>query len=70
MSEQIILASAGSYLDTNGHVGPLGVDGLPCIGEGETVDVEDVSEEWVQALNADDLEVFTECLVRREGETA
>ena len=54
MSDQTILRSVGSYLDTSGHVGPLNANGLPDLSTGSAVDLSDVSEEWLAALNAED----------------
>jgi len=54
MSDQIILRSVGSYLDTGGHVGPLNANGLPDLSTGSAVDLSDVDAEWLAALSAED----------------
>ena len=53
MSDQIILNSVGSYLDTNGHVGPLDANGLPDLQE-PSVDLSDVDAGWVTRLSTED----------------
>ena len=55
MSDQIILNSVGSYIQTDGQVGPLMVNGLPDLLN--TTHLEDVTESWCEALSAEDLEV-------------
>lgn len=55
MSDQIILKSVGSYLDTNGHVGPLDAGGLPDMFPGSCVDLEDLDVEWIAKLSEADL---------------
>ena len=55
MSDQIILKSVGSYLDTNGHVGSLDATGLPDMFPGSCVDLEDLDVEWIAKLSEADL---------------
>ena len=58
MSDQIILKSVDSYLDTNGHVGPLDANGLPDMFPGSCVDISEVDTEWVSRLSKEDAEAF------------
>ena len=65
MSDQIILKSVGSYVDTNGHVGPLDKDGYPDMYEGTSVDVLDVDDEWVDQLSEEDCRSFLSVVLYR-----
>ena len=60
MSDQFILESVGSYLDTNGHVGPLDANGLPDIFPGSCVDLEELDADWIDQLNESDLSAVNE----------
>lgn len=54
MTDQIILKSVGSYIQTDGMVGPLMANGLPDITE-DCTHINDVSEEWLESLSAEDM---------------
>ena len=54
MTDQIILKSVGSYIETDGMVGPLMANGLPDISEVCT-HINDVSDEWLESLSAEDM---------------
>ena len=60
MTDQIILESVGSYIETDGTIGPLLANGLPDISEGERIDVLDASEEWLESLNDKDRKTVEE----------
>ena len=77
MTDQIILKSVGSYIETDGMVGPLMANGLPDISEVGT-HINDVSDEWLESLSAEDMcavkpiareyeETGTEVAEAREG---
>lgn len=77
MTDQIILKSVGSYIQTDGIVGPLMANGLPDISEVGT-HINDVSDEWLESLSAEDMcavkpiareyeETGTEVAEAREG---
>lgn len=53
MTDQIILKSVGSYIETDGMVGPLMANGLPDISE-EGTHISDASEEWFENLSDED----------------
>lgn len=59
MTDQIILKSVGSYIETDGMVGPLMANGLPDISE-EGTHINDVSEEWLENLSDEDREIVEE----------
>jgi len=54
MTDQIILKSVGSYIETDGMVGPLMANGLPDISEGVRTHINDVSDEWLMGLSTED----------------
>lgn len=54
MTDQIILKSVGAYIETDGQVGPLMINGLPDLIH--TMHLDDVTESWLEALSAEDLE--------------
>ena len=50
------LSSVGTVLDTEtGDTYPMDLDGMPVIDEGVTVNLNDIDEEWAEALSTDDL---------------
>ena len=50
------LSSVGTVLDTEtGDTYPMDLDGMPVIDEGVTVNLNDIEEEWAEALSTDDL---------------
>lgn len=53
MTDQIILKSVGSYIETDGMIGPLMANGLPDISE-EGTHIDDASEEWLEKLSDED----------------
>jgi len=53
MTDQIILPSVGSYIQTDGYIGPLQADGKPDIQN--TIHINDANASWFNALNAYDL---------------
>ena len=55
MTDQIILKSVGSYIQTDGVVGPLMLNGLPDLIN--STHLEDVNESWLEALSPEDMEV-------------
>jgi hypothetical protein len=59
MTDQIILKSVGSYIETDGMVGPLMANGLPDISE-EGTHINDVSEEWLESLSDEDRKTVEE----------
>ena len=51
------LSSVGTVLDTEtGDTYPMDLDGMPVIDEGVTVNLNDIDEEWVEALSTEDLD--------------
>ena len=60
MTDQIILKSVGSYIETDGIIGPLMANGLPDISEGMRVHIQDASEEWLENLSDEDREIVDE----------
>ena len=60
MTDQIILKSVGSYIETDGMVGPLMANGLPDISEGVRTHINDASEEWLENLSDEDRETIEE----------
>ena len=52
MSDQIILASVGAYIDTDGSVGALLSNGLPDLSD--DAHVTDCVSEWFYELSDDD----------------
>ena len=53
----INLSSVGTVLDTEtGDTYPMDLDGMPVIDEGVTVNLNDIDEEWVEALSTEDLD--------------
>lgn len=52
--DQIILKSVGSYIQTDGIVGPLMANGLPDLTT-EGTHVNDVDKEWMLSLSGEDL---------------
>lgn len=57
MSDQFILESVGSYLESNGTVGPLEEGGLPDLSPGVQNHVSEVDAEWMQKLSPEDKKV-------------
>ena len=52
----INLSSVGTVLDTEtGDTYPMDLDGMPVIDEGVTVNLNDIDEEWAEALSTEDL---------------
>jgi hypothetical protein len=50
------LSSVGTVLDTEtGDTYPMDLDGIPVIDEGVIVNLNDIDEEWAEALSTDDL---------------
>ena len=50
------LSSVGTVLDTEtGDTYPMDLDGMPVIDEGVTVNLNDIDEEWAEALSTEDL---------------
>ena len=50
------LSSVGTVLDTEtGDTYPMDLDGMPVIDEDVTVNLNDIDEEWAEALSTDDL---------------
>lgn len=50
------LNSVGTVLDTEtGDTYPMDLDGMPVIDEGVTVNLNDIDEEWAEALSDEDL---------------
>ena len=50
------LSSVGTVLDTEtGDTYPMDLDGMPVIDEGVTVNLNDIDEEWAEALSDEDL---------------
>ena len=60
MTDQIILKSVGSYIETDGIIGPLMANGLPDISEGVRVHLQDASEEWFENLSDEDRKIVEE----------
>ena len=58
MTDQIILKSVGSYIQTDGVVGPLMFNGLPDLTN--STHLEDVNESWLEALSPEDMQVVRE----------
>tara|TARA_R100001594_G_C3934992_1_gene239150 strand:+ start:277 stop:507 length:231 start_codon:yes stop_codon:yes gene_type:complete len=58
MTDQIILESVGSYIETDGIIGPLLANGLPDIGV--RVHIHDASEEWLESLSDKDRKTVEE----------
>ena len=53
----INLSSVGTVLDTEtGDTYPMDLDGMPVIDEGVTVNLNDIDEEWAEALSTEDLD--------------
>ena len=53
----INLSSVGTVLDTEtGDTYPMDLDGMPVIDEGVMVNLNDIDEEWVEALSTEDLD--------------
>ena len=51
------LSSVGTVLDTEtGDTYPMDLDGMPVIDEGVMVNLNDIDEEWVEALSTEDLD--------------
>ena len=51
------LSSVGTVLDTEtGDTYPMDLDGMPVIDEGVTVNLNDIDEEWAEALSTEDLD--------------
>ena len=51
------LSSVGTVLDTEtGDTYPMNLDGMPVIDEGVTVNLNDIDEEWAEALSTEDLD--------------
>jgi hypothetical protein len=51
------LSSVGTVLDTEtGDTYPMDLDGIPVIDEGVIVNLNDIDEEWAEALSTDDLD--------------
>ena len=51
------LSSVGTVLDTKtGDTYPMDLDGMPVIDEGVTVNLNDIDEEWAEALSTEDLD--------------
>ena len=53
----INLSSVGTVLDTEtGDTYPMDLDGMSVIDEGVMVNLNDIDEEWVEALSTEDLD--------------
>ena len=53
----INLSSVGTVLDTEtGDTYPMDLDGMPVIDEDVTVNLNDIDEEWAEALSTEDLD--------------
>ena len=51
------LSSVGTVLDTEtGDTYPMDLDGMPVIDEDVTVNLNDIDEEWAEALSTEDLD--------------
>ena len=51
------LSSVGTVLDTEtGDTYPMDLDGMPVIDEGVMVNLNDIDEEWAEALSTEDLD--------------
>ena len=51
------LNSVGTVLDTEtGDTYPMDLDGMPVIDEDVTVNLNDIDEEWAEALSTEDLD--------------
>jgi hypothetical protein len=55
----INLSSVGTVLDTEtGDTYPIDLDGMPVMDEGVTVNLNDIDEEWAEALSTEDLDTI------------